>query len=217
MKNVFEKINFPKAVISLVVFAIVLNILRIVIWDKYSFVYILWNIFLAFIPFIISSLILSLSKEKKLNKAIFVIGGILWILFIPNAPYIVTDFVHIGVVRGVPVIYDVILLFSSATLGLILGFSSLLHIEEIIKLRFSHKTTFIIMNIIIFMISFGVYLGRFLRFNSWDVFINHTPLIKNVWKIFSQPLDNLEVYLYTILFFCFMSILYKSWKHLNIK
>jgi uncharacterized membrane protein len=211
------KINIPKSVIPLIIIAVVLSILRVIIWGKFSFVYILWNILLAFIPFIISSLLLTFSKIEKFNKIIFIIGVFLWIIFIPNAPYIVTDFIHLGEIRSVPMIFDTFLLFSSASLGLILGFHSFFHIEQIIRAKYSPKITVVVMSLIMLLISFGMYLGRFLRFNSWDIFINHTPLIKNIWKIFSGSSSRIEAYIYTLLFFFFLILSYKSWKYSNIR
>ncbi len=212
MINIF-KINIPKSIIPITILAVTLNILRVIIWGKLSFIYILWNILLAFIPFVISSYLLLYFKEKKINKTILIFGLFLWLLFIPNAPYIITDFIHLGDARSIPLIFDTILLFSSAMIGLILGFHSLLHVEQIINMKYSARKTSIIMGLIILLISFGMYLGRFLRFNSWDIFINHTSLIKNIWKIFSQSPNNLEVYLYTGLFFVFLFLFYKSFKY----
>ena len=209
------KLSIPKSIILLTILAVFLNILRIILWGKVSFVYILWNMFLAFIPFIISSLLLSFLKEKKLNKTIFIPGVILWLLFIPNAPYIVTDFIHLGVTRFAPIIYDTILLFSSASVGLILGFYSLFHIEQIIKTKYKSNITHLIMVIIIIMISFGIYLGRFLRFNSWDIFTNHISLVNNIWEILSQAVTHTEVYLYTGLFFISLYLSYFAWKYSN--
>ena len=211
------KIIIPKSIFPLLILAVVLNILRVILWGKLSFVFILWNIFLAFVPFVISSLLLSFSKKENFNKVVFIVGVFLWVLFIPNAMYIITDFIHLGTTRTIPIIYDVFLLFSSASIGLILGFSSLFHIEQIIKVKFSERKTSLFMGFIILVISFGVYLGRFLRFNSWDVFINHTSLIKNIWKIFAQSKTHIEVYLYTLLFFFFLVLSYRAWKYSNIK
>lgn len=211
------KINIPKSILLITSLAVTLNIFRIILWGKDSFVYIIWNIFLAFIPFFISCVLLSLSGEKKLNSIIFILGFIFWLLFIPNAPYIVTDFVHLGEIRTVPLIYDIILLFTSAYVGLFLFFHSLFHIEQIIKTKYTVKKTSMIIFLIIFVVSFGVYLGRFLRFNSWDIFVNHTVLIKNIWKILSQASTHVEVYFYTLLFFLFLALFYKSWKFSNIK
>lgn len=211
----FCKIKIPKDIIIITILAVVLNILRIVIWDKMSFLYILWNIFLAFIPFLISFTILSFLKEGKFNKLILIAGFILWILFIPNAPYIVTDLIHLGTSRSVPILYDAILLFSSAYVGLILGFYSLSQMEQIIQMRLSKRKTSVVMGIIILVISFGMYIGRFLRFNSWDVFFNHTSLLKNIWEIFSQSTLHMAVYLYTLLFFSFLYLFYIAWKYSN--
>ena len=213
----FFKISIPKSILPLTILAIMLNVLRVIIWGKLSFVYILWNIFLAFIPFIISSLLSSYLKVEKFNKIIFIIGIIIWLLFIPNAPYIITDFIHLGEIHAVPILYDVFLLFSSAAVGLFLGFHSFFHIEQIIRTKYSLKVTSIMMSLIILLISFGMYLGRFLRFNSWDIFINHISLFKNIWKIFSKSSSQIEVYLYTLLFFFFLVLSYRSWKYSNIK
>ncbi len=212
MINLF-KLNIPKFIIPITIIAIVLNIFRVILWDKISFIFILWNIFLAFVPFVISSYLLVYIKKGKINKFIFIFGFILWLLFIPNAPYIITDFIHLGSARVVPLIFDILLLFSSSLIGLWLCFSSLFHIEQIIKIKYNQKVTSIIIGIIILLISFGVYLGRYLRFNSWDFFTNHTSLIKNVWKIFVEPSAHTGVYLYTGLLFFFILLFYKSYKY----
>jgi uncharacterized membrane protein len=207
------RIIIPRSIIPLTILAVMLCILRIIIWGKFSFAYILWNILLAFIPFVISSLLLSYSRRDKFNKILFSIGLFAWILFIPNAPYLVTDFIHLGEIRSVPAIYDIFLLFSSATVGLALCFNSFFHIEQIIKIKYSRRTTSVLMGLVILVIGFGMYLGRFLRFNSWDIFINHTSLIKNVWKIFSQSASHIEVFFYTLLFFFFLVLSYRAWKY----
>lgn len=211
------KINIPKSIITLTMLAIVLNVFRILIWGKLSFTWILWNIILAFVPFLISSLMLIFLKEGKLNKVLFVIGIFLWIIFIPNSPYIITDFIHLGTTRSIPIIYDILLIFSSATVGLILCFHSLFHIEQIIKIKHKKNIATFIMVVFMMMISFGVYLGRFLRFNSWDIFIDHNSLVNNIWKITRDASNHTEVYLYTFLFFTFLSISYIAWKYSNNK
>lgn len=214
--NIF-KINIPKSIIFLTIFSITLNILRIVIWHKYSFVYILWNIVLAFIPLIISFFLLVFSQKSTNKKIIFIIGGFLWLVFIPNAIYITTDFVHLGVVRAVPIIYDVVLLFTSALLGLIFGLISVSHIEHIIRIKYSKDITITLMSLIIFIISFGVYLGRFLRFNSWDIFAKPVVFLNGLKETFTNINNFVEALCYTILFFFFILILYHCWKSIKIR
>lgn len=210
--NIF-KYGPVKEVLYLLAVAVIFNVLRIIIWGKYSFVYILWNLFLAFVPVLISFAMLKFHEKKSLKTIIFIPGFLLWLLFIPNAPYLVTDLIHLGESRIIPVLFDVILLFSSAYLGMIFFFYSLSHIEEIIKKTISKKWVIFLTVMLILLISFGIYIGRFLRFNSWDIFINHYSLFKNIWKIFVEnSVKHWNVYWFTLMFSFFLFFSYYSWK-----
>lgn len=206
----FNKI-FSKDILIVILIATILNILRIFIFGSYSFVWLFWNLFLAIIPFVISSMMLIYDKENRLKKGQLIFWGFLWILFIPNAPYIVTDLIHIGVVRSVPVIYDAFLLFSMAWLGLYLGFYSVFHINQIILKRFSNKKTEIFIFLITLFMSFGIYLGRFLRFNSWDVFKEPFNILKSTHLTFIKTEDGTS-YLYIALFTFFIYSFYKAFR-----
>lgn len=206
------KINIPKSIIIIIVFSVLLNILRVIIWGKFSFVYILWNIFLAIIPFVISSLLLNISNQKKIHQITFIAVGIVWLLFLPNSPYIITDLIHIGEVRFAPDLFDSFLLFSSAWAGLLLGMHSISHIEQILINRYSQKIASIVIIKVMFLISFGVYLGRFLRFNSWDVFASPNYFLNGIKEIFTSKDDFKVAIAYTVLFFFFILMSYYSWK-----
>jgi uncharacterized membrane protein len=208
----FYKINIPKSVVILIAFSVALNILRVIIWGKLSFVYILWNIFLAIIPFVISSLLLSISNKRKINQITFIAIGIIWLLFLPNSPYIITDLIHIGEVRFAPDLFDSFLLFSSAWTGLLLGMHSINHMEQILSTRYSKKITSTIIVITMFFVSFGIYLGRFLRLNSWDVFASPGYFLGAIKEIFTNKNDFQIALSYTVLFFFFILASYYSWK-----
>jgi len=210
------KIKIPKQIGSLLVLAIILNILRVFIFKNYTFTYMFWNIFLAAIPFCISSLLILYTSKDDFLKPFFIVGFILWFLFLPNAPYVITDFIHLGKIHGVPVMYDTFLLFTSAWVCLLMGLYSLWHMERIFLLKFSKKVTNAIIFIVIFFASFGVYLGRFLRFNSWDIFTIHDSLITSIGNIFTKSNNYENVYAYTILFFFFIYISYLSFKNSNV-
>jgi uncharacterized membrane protein len=206
------KIIIPKNILILFAFSSALIILRMVLFGSFSLKYIFWNIFLAFIPFAISYILFSFSKENNINKIYFYIGIIFWFLFIPNAPYIVTDLIHIGEIRAVPVLYDSVLLFTSALIGLLLGAHSIYHIEQILKIKYSQKIVSFIIFTAIFFISFGIFIGRFLRFNSWDIFENPVLFIRAIGDVFTNKDYSIEAFFYTILFFLFISMFYLSWK-----
>lgn len=207
-----REIKIPKQIIYIYSFAIVINILRVLFFGSTAFLYILWNIILATIPFTISSILLVYTKKENIIKPFFIIGFIIWLLFLPNAPYVVTDFIHLGRIHAVPVMFDIFVLFSSAWVSLLMGLYSIFHIERILLLKYSKKITNIIILIIILITSFGIYLGRFLRFNSWDFFTSHNSLITSIWKIFTQSNNYVNVYGYTLLFFVFIYVLYISFK-----
>ncbi len=208
----FKNFLIPKSIFLPLVLVFILTILRVILFNRYSLVYILWNLLLAFIPFIVSLFIVYLKKIGKLRDVYFIILGIIWLLFLPNAPYIVTDLIHIGVVRSVPVLYDSVLLFTSAWLGLLLGLNSIFHIEKVLLSKYSKKTTNIIILIILLLISFGMYLGRFLRFNSWDILTNPISFFNKLLESLSTSSYHVESLIYIILFFSFLFVSYFSWK-----
>ncbi len=214
--NIF-KINIPKQIILLTILVVILVITRIFMFDSFSLIYILWNVFLAILPFLISLFLLHRVKLNKINRVVFIIGVIFWLLLLPNAPYLVTDLIHVGVVYKVPALYDSILLFSSAWVGMLLGMHSLLHMEKIVRIRYSGWRVNMIISIILLLTSFGMYLGRFLRFNSWDIFVNHSSILKSTWKLLSQSSEHLNAYLYIGLFFSFLLFSYHAWRSTQIK
>jgi uncharacterized membrane protein len=206
------KFKIPKSIILLFILSFILVMLRIIIFGKYSLIYLLWNIFLAFLPFMISSIMFNFANEKKLKTIIFFIFGIVWLLLIPNSPYIITDLIHIGEIRKVPLLFDSFLIFGSASLGLLLGMHSMYDMERIIKMKFKKNVNILMITIFAFIIGFGVFLGRFLRFNSWDVFASPVSILNGIKEIFSNRSETVESLLYTVLFSVFILVFYLAWK-----
>lgn len=204
------KIHIPKDIQIIFLLAVALNLLRVLLFDSMTFIYLLWNIFLAILPFVVSSVLVVRMNQNKLATPLLVIGGIVWMLLLPNAPYIVTDLIHIGRVRGAPVLYDTFLLFSSAWLGMLLFMHSLAHIEKIILEKYGKKAIRVNIPIIILLSSIGVYIGRYLRFNSWDVF--NPSLFEDTFTRFTHPTHLQEAVLFIIPCFLFSYLFYRAWK-----
>lgn len=205
---------FPRDIFIVLIIVALLNILRVLLFKSDSFVWLFWNIFLAIIPFVISSYLLWISGKEKRKKIIFYILAVLWLLFIPNAPYLITDLIHIGEIRAVPVVYDAFLLFGVAWIGVYLWLYSNIQIESIFAKKYSKKITEGIMFFIILLTSFGIYLGRFLRLNSWEIFSDSSYFLKVLHQkllIKSDPND----YFYIILFTLFLYTFYKAFKYRN--
>ncbi len=207
-----KKFKIPKQILYPLILALFLNLLRVILFDNKYYLFMYWNIFLAAIPFLISSFLLFYINKDRILKPVFIIGFFLWFIFLPNASYMITDFIHLGRIRSAPVIFDTFLIFTFAWTAILLGLYSLAHIEKILLLKFSKKLTNIIILITIFFTSFGIYLGRYLRLNSWDLFVSHTTVINSVWKVVNLPGGLLNLCGYVTLFFIFIYIIYKSTK-----
>ncbi len=186
-----------KLLLFLVLFITVLITTRVVYTESNMHIYLLWNIFLATIPYAISR------KFYKLRTAHFttkVLAYGTWLLFFPNAMYLVTDLVHVSDTTLVPLWYDVILLFSASFLGLVLSYLSLkLLQQEVVESKYRIHANKLI-GVVIMVSSFGVYLGRFLRWNSWDIISNPFGLLSNVMSHFTNPIANYKAWVFTALF-----------------
>jgi uncharacterized membrane protein len=123
-----------------------------------------------------------------------------WLLFLPNAPYLVTDLQHLNWGGGVPLLYDVVLLFSAALCGLALGLVSLRWMQSAVSERFGVWPGRAFGLLAVCAAGFGVYLGRVARWNSWDVLTQPAALATEVWQYVSSPVQHWQVWAFTMLF-----------------
>ena len=157
--------TFKQLIYSFALFSLVLLIYRIIKSESLSYVFLVWNLFLAFIPWWISNI---LKRKEKLTFIHIPIIAI-WLLFLPNAPYILTDLFHLKPRIGLPLWFDLILVLSFALTGMIVFFKSLKDMLKLLTNRLSQLYVTIITPFIFWLVAYGLYLGRYLRFNSWDI------------------------------------------------
>ncbi|HEY9151644.1 MAG TPA: DUF1361 domain-containing protein [Anaerolineales bacterium] len=194
-----------------------LVIARVTYSNTYGYVGLVWNLFLAWIPFVLAYLAYILSWRKMLMYLTIPTFAFLWLIFFPNAPYILTDLQHLGqAAANVPLWYDVILLIWFSWTGMLLGIVSLNLMQEIIKREFGRWFGWVFVIIVAGLSSAGIYVGRFIRLNSWDVFQNPTHAVINLWDWLSDP--SLRSFgfigLYT-LFFIFVYLTIYAFSHLQ--
>jgi uncharacterized membrane protein len=147
-----------------------------------------WNLFLAWIPFALALLLYALARAGAPLRAL-VPFGLLWLVFFPNAPYLVTDLKHIGPGGRVPVLYDVLLLSAAAWTGLLLGLTSLFLVHMVVRRLVGAVNAWALVVAVLALSSFGIYLGRVQRWNSWDVVANPVPLGAQVLQGLAHPID----------------------------
>src|ERR687887_630785 len=128
-----------------------------------------WNLFLAWIP-VGFALLLYDRHVRRAGLATVAGLGLLWLLFFPNAPYIVTDFKYLAGSTGREFWFDGALIGTAATTGLLLGFVSLYLLQAIVRRGVGARCGWLFVFAALGLGSFGIYLGRVLRWNSWDIF-----------------------------------------------
>ncbi len=205
-----KKNNVQQNLIALVLFSLFLLMMRMKITHSFFLGFLVWNIFLAIIPYGISTN-LKAANTKEVSKIKLIPIIFIWLIFLPNAPYIITDFIHLHHSKSILIWLDIFVLFSFSITGLLISIISLYDIYEIIKQKFNLKTANFFVGITTFLCGFGIYLGRFLRLNSWDIFTSPKVVLKHSIHSFSE----IKTYFVTIGFGCFIWILFSIYK--NIK
>jgi len=160
-----------------------------------------WNLVLAWVPFVVALVVYV--RASSASVASFVGLSCVWLLFFPNAPYVVTDLKHIGRGGGIPILYDVLLLSAAAWTGLLLGLTSLFLMHGIARRFLGVVNAWAVVVVVLVLSSFGVYLGRVQRWNSWDVFTRPEALLRDATQgLHARPLA------LTVLFTSFLLVTY---------
>jgi uncharacterized membrane protein len=148
-----------------------------------------WNLLLAWIPFALALVAYERSRAGVAMPLLLALA-LLWLLFLPNAPYIVTDLKYVGDGGGVPVLYDVLLLSAAAWTGLLLGLTSLFLMHAVARRVIGAVNAWAFVVGVLALSSFGIYLGRVQRWNSWDVFVRPGSLLGEIAGGLLHPLDH---------------------------
>ena len=158
---------------------------RVLLSHEVRFLFLLWNLFLAVIPFVLSSL-LAVSRGPLRARVLLPVGAV-WLLFFPNAPYLLTDLFHLQRRPPVPYWYDLALILSCGWNGLMLAYASLMDMQGLVSRRLGAAAGWVFVALALVLSSFGIYLGRFLRFNSWDVLTNPVALFYDILNRVLHP------------------------------
>ncbi len=168
-------------------FSCILVGLRILHTGRLTFLSMIWNLFLAYLPYAISTWV----TARQPRPAVRIIALLLWLLFIPNSFYILTDLYHLADGHRntqVPEWFDLSLILSFAWNGLLLGVLSIRHIEKLLIAGASVFWEWLFLYPVMWLNALGVYVGRYLRYNSWDIFINPFQLLADISGMIIHPL-----------------------------
>jgi uncharacterized membrane protein len=150
--------------------------------------FLIWNLILAWVPFALA--LATYDRARRRIDAVTVALAVLWLLFFPNAPYLLSDFVHLGEAPSTPLWYDALMLSSFAWTGLMLGFASLYLMHLIWRRVVAPSVAWLGVVCALGLASFGVYIGRFIRFNSWDALLRPRYVADVIRSQVDNPFDH---------------------------
>jgi uncharacterized membrane protein len=191
-----------RSLIIATAFCVTLIAIRCYTSGHMTFLFLVWNLFLAWIPFLISS------GLKTLKHGAF-LWLVPWLLFLPNAPYIITDLFHLRPRPDAPYWLDLLILSASAITGLMLGLKSLMQVERLLRMEVPLWFSRLSILGICLLTSFGMYLGRFQRWNSWDLATRPVDLLKDSLSLLTQT----EPLGFTLGFGLFLAMAYAVFSH----
>ncbi len=193
------------------VFCFCMSLFRFEFTQTKMFLFLNWNLFLAFIPWAMTSMAVVQPKFQNSKLFVFALMGA-WLLFFPNAPYILTDLFHLKADLNMPIWFDLLLVLSFAWTGLLYGFMSLWDIESILSKYFSKKYITLSSITLLLIGSFGIYVGRFLRWNSWDIIREPHGIMYDIGDRVVNPMNHPRAWGMTLFMWLFLTMLYLSFK-----
>jgi len=187
---------------------------RMVYTGSFMFGFLVWNLFLATVPYFISFWLVQGQAWGK-SRWIFIPALAGWMLFIPNSFYVLTDLFHLHDGNAAPLWYDLLLIVSFAWNALVLGVLSVRHMEKMTRLRWPVLPGWLFLYPVMALSALGVYIGRYLRFNSWDVVSDPFSLVMDIGHIMLHPVAYRQAWGMTVCFSFFLTILYTTIKKLS--
>ena len=186
------------------VWCVVLLVARKVEYGYAEYKGLVLNLALAWIPLGVAALLVVAYARRRSRLELGTLG-VAWLLFLPNAPYVLTDFVHLGSAHRV---FDSLLIASFAFTSLALGFGSLLLVQLVVTRAAGALFGWLTVIASLFAASAGIYLGRVHRISSWDV----VSQPGRVWALTAQrledPLGNPNLIGYVVLLGVFLTLAY---------
>jgi len=173
--------------------------------DRYWFL--IWNLFLAWLPLLFAWFLYKRTPKGLLWSWQNFVLFILWLLFLPNAFYLFTDFIHLQPTGEIGLMYDVVLIGCYAWCGFIMGYLSLYMVHMRTLQRFGRIAHWL-PPICLLLCGFAIYLGRYLRWNSWDIIINPFGLLFDITDRLINPGEHILTFSATLLFFAFLAVIY---------
>ncbi len=202
--------HYFEAVGLLTLLCLVLLVYRAINTSTLRYFFVPGNLVLAWAGLYFGWLLTEQLKTRHWKSWSNIILSALWLFFLPNTWYLLTDFIHVYPTGEISELYDIVLMMCVTFTGFVLGYTSLYLVHREFSKRFTPKMSFLAVEAVLLVSSYAIYLGRVLRWNSWDVISNPSGIIINVSDRLIDPLGHPHAFSLTGLFFVVLSVLYWS-------
>jgi len=162
--------------------------------NSIRFDYLVYNLFLAWIPLGLTLWLIHMLRTRLWSSWPSFLLTLFWLGFLPNTFYMISDYIHIQDIASGDLLFDVIMFSSFILNAFILGLVSLFLIHSELRKRVSSHTSWWMMSAAIFLVSFAIYIGRDLRWNTWDVFLNPASILFDVSDRLLNPKAHPEMF-----------------------
>jgi uncharacterized membrane protein len=197
---------YPLVLSSLLASA--LSCARVYVSQRPTYHFLVWNLFLAWLPYLFALSVTLLHQRFPRYWWLWLAPATLWLLFLPNAPYLITDLWHLEERRPIPLWYDIGMLATFAWTGLFLGVASLNAMQRVVRDYCGRIVSWLFVFGAIGASGLGIYLGRFLNWNSWDIVLRPRSVIADIVARFGHPIQNPGAFGFTFRFAAFMLVCY---------
>lgn len=170
--------------------------------------YLIWNLFLAWLPLLFAIRLMQVLRQKLWSSWEALIYSFLWILFLPNSFYMISDYIHLQEFQRDSVLFDSLMFTSFIYTAIALGFSSLYLIHLQLKRRFTSRVAAAWIAFTLFVCSISIYVGRDLRWNSWDIFTNTGGLLFDLSDRLLNPSSYPRMFVTIITFWVLLLSMY---------
>ncbi len=181
---------------------------RVIYGRTWNYNNLVWNLFLAWLPYLFSMTTVLLFRLLPRQGWMLIGPGALWLLFFPNAPYIVTDFLHLDYRPPIPLWYDIGMLAMFAWTGCFLAIASLRSMQYLVSYYLGKFIGWIFAILALGLGGLGIYLGRFARWNSWDLLFAPKQILKDILIQLTGGINLLRFVGFTVMFTSFLVVCY---------
>jgi uncharacterized membrane protein len=199
---------FVKPLLGLSLLSISLYVIQSIRDDNWRDWYLLWNLFLAWIPLLLAAGLAQLLRTRSWSDWLVLGIAAAWLIFLPNSFYIISDFIHLSDPHHQDILAAAITFFAFSVTGLVLGLMSLGVVQRLLEYRLPRQQARGMIAGVILLSSFAIYLGRDLRWNSWDVLLNPAGILFDVSDRLVNPGSHPQALVITLIFFLLISAFY---------